>query len=127
MFYMSDAEYKRKLKKVELKNKSDERKEKLRAKKNKKYSSLSTSKVVLFTMILICLEIIFFAEYAMISMQNLSAMYALIGIPAALVPIVWGYYSKSKAENTVGGIKYETTMAELNSCNPVTDDENSCG
>lgn len=38
-----------------------------------------------------------------------------------LVGVIWGaygasqafYYNKSKAENTVNGIKYETTMAEI--------------
>lgn len=44
---------------------------------------------------------------------DLSAMYALIGIPATIIPIVLGYYSKSKAENTAGGITYDMAMMEM--------------
>ena len=40
-------------------------------------------------------------------------MYALIGIPATIIPIVLGYYSKSKAENTAGGITYDMAMMEM--------------
>lgn len=61
----------------------------------------------------------------------------------AMVGLPWGayavsqacYYSKSKAENTKDGIKYEATLAEINSTNStdflIVDeeqfDENACG
>ena len=79
-------------------------------------------------MIILCVEIIIFAEYAMLSMENMSAMYALIGIPVALTPTIWGYYSKSKAENTKGGITYETAMAKMNTADlSIKDEDNSHG
>lgn len=43
---------------------------------------------------------------------DLSQAYALLGIVASLAPVIFGYYSKSKAENTEGGIVYETAMKE---------------
>ena len=43
---------------------------------------------------------------------DLSQAYALLGIVASLAPVIFGYYSKSRAENTEGGIVYETAMKE---------------
>ena len=51
-------------------------------------------------MILLCLEIVVFSEIFIYQNQDSNGLYALIGIPVALVPVIWGYYSKSKAENT---------------------------
>lgn len=128
MFKISEKEYKQKLRKVEEQNKSYERKQAIKnAKIKKNYRFPSTSKVVLFSMIILCVEIVIFAEYAMISMQNMSAMYALIGIPVALTPTIWGYYSKSKAENTKGGITYETVLANMEIDTSIKDEENACG
>lgn len=85
--------------------------------KTAKRKSCSTSKLILLGMILLCLQIVFFCEYAMLTLGDTSAMYVLIGIPAALAPIIWGYYGKSKAENVSGGIVYESAMAEMRSKN----------
>jgi len=86
---------------------------------------ISTSKLVLLVVFIICIEIIIFAEIMMNKYGDLSAMYALIGVPVSLVPIVLGYFNKSKAQNTVGGITYDMAMLdrtqELNSA--VDDDE----
>lgn len=90
----------------------------------------STSKLVLLGVILLCVEIVFFCEYAMLKLGDASSMYVLIGMPVALAPVIWGYYSKSKAENTSGGIIYETTMAQLNTGHNETisiDEANSVG
>lgn len=48
---------------------------------------------------------------------DLSQAYALLGIVASLAPVIFGYYSKSKAENTEGGIVYETAMKEHETTN----------
>ena len=129
MFYMDEKEYELKMEKIEEQNKSFERKKALKeAKQKRKINFPSTSKVILFSMIILCVEIIIFAEYAMLSMENMSAMYALIGIPVALTPTIWGYYSKSKAENTKGGITYETAMAKMNTADlSIKDEDNSHG
>lgn len=90
----------------------------------------STSKVVLFSLIVLCIEIVLFCEWAMITLNDASSLYVLIGIPAALSPVIWGYYSKSKAENTNGGIVFEAAMERLrageeNRENPVDSDVES--
>ena len=73
---------------------------------------LSTSKMVLWGVIFLCLEIVVFCEWAMIYTRDLSAMYVLIGIPAALAPTIMSYMYKSRKENTVGGIVYDTVMRD---------------
>lgn len=82
---------------------------------NKKKKRFSTSKLILWATFLMCVEIILFCEYAIIYLEDASSIYALIGAPVAFIPIVIGYFVKSKAENTSGGLVYESTMAELNS------------
>lgn len=117
MGYLSEKEYATRLKQVQMDNESKERKRKLREEKNKfrpKIKLPSTSKLVLLVVILLCLEIVFFCQYVMIEFGDTSALYTLIGIPVTLVPTIWGYYSKSKAENTAGGITYDMAMAEMN-------------
>ena len=85
----------------------------------------STSKIVLLVVFIMCIEILIFAEIMMNKYGDLSAMYALIGVPVSLVPIVLGYFKKSRIENSASGITYEMAMLEkqqeLN--NVVNDDE----
>lgn len=73
---------------------------------------ISTSKIILFVVFLICIEILIFCEIMMDKYGDMSAMYALISVPVTLVPIVIGYLIKSRAENTSGGITYEIAMLE---------------
>lgn len=97
---------------------SKERLQSLKAEQDKykrKFKKPSTSKIVLWAIILLNLQIVLFVEAAMMRWGDLSAAYALIGIPATLIPTVWGYYSKSKAENTVGGITYDMAMKDYES------------
>lgn len=117
MGYISEKEYESRMKKIQLENLSKERLEKLKQEENKYKAKLklpSTSKLVLLGVILLCIQIVFFCEYTMLKLCDASSMYVLVGIPVALVPVIWGYYSKSKAENTIGGIIYETAMAKFN-------------
>jgi hypothetical protein len=68
------------------------------------------SKVIMAAMVLICLEIIIFSEVAMLELGDLSALYALVGVAASLAAAIWAYCEKSKAENTKGGIVYDSAM-----------------
>lgn len=43
---------------------------------------------------------------------DMSAMYALISVPVTLVPIVVGYFHKSRIQNSEGGITYDMAMLE---------------
>lgn len=127
MKYISDDEYCSLMKKIEHRNEQKERVLNLKKERDKykfKIKLPSTSKLILIGAVLLCLEIIIFAEFMMFKLHDLSAMYALIGIPVALVPIIWGYYSKAKAENTQGGITYDMAMAQLNmECESNLDDD----
>ena len=114
-WHISEKEFNSRLKEIQEKNKSKERKKILKAEKSKyttKHKLPSTSKIVLLAVFLLCIEIIVFSEYAMIVLADASAMYVLIGIPATLVPTIIAYYQKSKAENTKGGITYDMAMLE---------------
>lgn len=116
MGYMSEREYNSRLKKIQDKNITKERKAKLKAEKRKhwpKFKLPSTSKLVLLIVFLLCIEIVIFCEYAMIVLGDASAMYVLIGIPTTLVPVILGYYNKSKAENSKDGITYDLAMLKM--------------
>lgn len=113
MSYISEREYTAQMKALKKMNESKEREIELKKERNKygfKLKLPSTSKIILFASLLICLQIIFFCERIMVDLGDTSALYVLIGIPAAMAPIIWSYYSKSKAENTMGGIVYEQAM-----------------
>lgn len=105
--------YSKKLSKIKRKNTYLEQKYKLLSEQNEykfKAKQPSTSKLILWTVVLICVEIVFFSEFAMLKTGDTSALYALIGVPATLVPAVLGYYHKAAKENCVGGVVYETTV-----------------
>ena len=112
---ISEKEYLSRMKQIQRENKYKERIANLK-KEQKKYKKPirfpSTSKLILLAVVLINIQIIWFVEKAMMQWGDFSAAYALIGIPATLIPIIWGYYSKSKAENTSGGIVYDMAMAQ---------------
>ena len=113
---MSEREYTARLKQVKAENISRQRKQSLKAERDKYRKPVklpSTSKLILLVVILINIQIIWFVEKAMMRWGDFSAAYALIGIPATLIPVIWGYYSKSKAENTKGGITYDSAMAQM--------------
>lgn len=119
MGYMTDNEYEARMKDIQLKNLHKERLQNLKNEKNKlkskrKFKLPSTSKLILLGAVVLCLQIVIFCEYVMLTLQDTSAMYVLIGIPASLIPVILGYFYKSKAENTVGGIVYDSAMSQLN-------------
>ena len=120
MAYMTEKEFSQKLERIQIEN---EQREKLRQLKKERWKHIfnfklpSTSKLILFAVFFMCIEILIFSQYAMIKFGDLAAMYTLIGVPVALIPTVWKYMDKSKAENTVGGITFETAMHELNKTN----------
>lgn len=124
MGYITEKEYEARMRKIEEQNKSRERKRKLREAKRKGLPKLklpSTSKLILIGAVLLCLQIVIFCERMMMTFGDTSAMYVLVGIPATLIPIIWGYYSKAKAENTQGGITYDMAMMQLNQTNDTED------
>lgn len=127
---MTKQEYLNNIQKIKRQNQQAEMRKNLRKLKAKRYPKFklpSTSKIVLWAVILLNFQIIWFVEKAMMQWGDFSAIYALIGIPATLIPIVWAYYAKSKAENTKGGIIYDSAMAQINQPHDFSDETDSDG
>ncbi len=117
MFDLTQEEFEKKLAEIQEKNKRKEYRRLLREERKKsraKFKLPSTSKLILLVAFLLCLEIIIFCEYMMIKTGDLSSLYSMIGVASALIPLCLGYYFKSKAENTAGGITYDMAMLEAN-------------
>lgn len=111
--YLSKTKYEKKLRKIKMKNIDYNRKIELKNAKQYTYFNFpSVSKLVLFVVFLLCIQIIMFCEYIVWKTGDSSALYTLIGVPVTLVPTVIAYYQKSTKENTVGGIVYESVMKE---------------
>ena len=111
--YISEAEYEKQMKLIQRENASKQRADNLKTERNKyKKKKFSTSKLVLGAMISLVFIVAIWFMYESHRLADLSQAYALLGIIASLAPVIWGYYSKSKAENTEGGIVYESAMRE---------------
>ena len=114
MAYLSREKYEKQLAAIRIENASTARKRSLkkeRSKYRRKMKLPSTSKLLLWTAVLLCVEIIGFCEFAFAVTHDTSFLYVLAGVPTTLVPTILGYYHKSKCENTVGGILYETATS----------------
>ena len=122
---MTSREYELELKKIKAKNKQIEIKRNLKAAKVKRFNwkKPNTSKLIVFVVFAICLQILWFSEHMISLTGDTSYMYALIGIPAALIPTILGYYAKASRENQIGGITYDSAMAGLNNQQDTSDDE----
>lgn len=116
MRYISEKEYNAEMLRIKHENESKARLRKLKAERakgrQKKFRSISNSKLVLWAMVILVFCIAIWFMYESHRLCDLSQAYALLGIVASLAPVIFGYYSKSKAENTEGGIVYETAMKE---------------
>ena len=115
--YLTSREYELELKKIKAQNRQIEMKRNLKAAKVKRFNlkKPNTSKLIVFVVFAICLQILWFSEHMISLTGDTSYMYALIGIPAALIPTILGYYAKASKENQVGGITYDTAMCNLES------------
>lgn len=116
MRYISEKEYNAEMLRIKHENESKARLRKLKAERakgrQKKSRSISNSKLVLWAMVILVFCIAIWFMYESHRLCDLSQAYALLGIVASLAPVIFGYYSKSKAENTEGGIVYDTAMKE---------------
>ena len=60
----------------------------------------------------IVFEIVVFAQVIMWHFGDFSSLYVLIGIPATMALPLFEYMSKSRAQNTAGGITYQLAMRQ---------------
>ena len=112
---LDDKRFQMRLEKEKQRNLLRERKAQLKKERNKyrkKITKPSTSKLVLVAAFIISLEILIFCEVVYFYNPDPGILITLIGVPVTIVPIVLGYLRKSTAENTSGGIVYETAMSE---------------
>lgn len=111
---MTNREFQRELEKIK---KDNEQKELLRELRSERHrldepkKKIPTSKKIVWSCILLVLEIVLFSEFMMWHTGDLSSLYVLIGLVATLAPIIVKFYSKSQAENTKGGIVYDAAFA----------------
>lgn len=115
MRFLNRTKYEKKMENLKRKNEIAKQRNELIAEKNKYKKKTTTSKFLLIVVILLCIEIIAFSQYVMITFQDVTALYTLIGVPVTIVPVALGYYYKSKSENSEGGIVFETAMRQLDS------------
>ncbi len=117
MRVITSEEFDARMSALKERNLSIERRRELRRERFKylpKFKLPTTSKLVLIVSAILCVEIVAFCQYIMLKTLDLSALYAMIGVVASVVPVVLGYFMKSKAQNTKGGITYDMAMANKN-------------
>lgn len=122
--YLTSREYELELKKIKAKNRQIEMKRNLKAAKVSRFNLKKprTSKMVLWTVIAICIQILWFTEHMATVTGDTSFMYALIAIPASLIPTVLSYMKNSRVEHQMGQFEYpiETPSGDTNETdNPV--------
>ena len=111
---MTDQQYKDQLAKIELQNRQILLRRQLWAKRLEVFPKIklpSMSKLIVILMVISYFGIIIYTCYEMHVQCDLSSLYALIGISASMSAVIWGYFSKAKAENTRGGLTFESAMA----------------
>ena len=116
MVYMTKSQYDSKLAKIQKQNESKERKRKLREERMRywpKFVLPSTSKIILIVSAILCLEVLIFCQYMIVKTGDTNALYAMVGAVFSFMGIVLGYFVKSTKQNTIGGITYETAMAQI--------------
>lgn len=112
---MTKSQYDSELMKLQKRNESIERKRKLRKERMKyfpKFALPSTSKIVLIVSAILCIEILAFCQHMILVTGDTNSLYAMVGALFSFMAIVLGYFVKSTKENTVGGITFETAMAQ---------------
>lgn len=125
MAYMTKNQYDSKLAKLQRKNENIERRRRLREERMKywpKFVLPSTSKIVLIVAALLCVEILIFCQWMIVKTGDTNSLYAMVGVIMSLASIVLGYFVKSTKQNTVGGITYETAMANMKQIEASTDE-----
>lgn len=121
--------YKRELAKARYHAEQVRRKQEIKAikhKNDKPKKKMEFSKKAFILVFLDCLLIQLFSMWIMVYLADASNLSSLIGIAVALigeVGAVFSYNRKSSAENTAGGIIYESYMNSIKSENELTAEE----
>ena len=132
MFYMSEKEFRKEMRKARLKNESLARKQELLKVKNeyKKDKKHSTTKLIAVDLFVLLNIVLGFSMYMMYHLSDLTYLGVLITDIAAQVITFLIYVVKSTKENTRGGITYETAIRSLertSNINIINEDEEAVG
>lgn len=128
--YVDEMQYKRRMQEAKKYSQTMRRKAEIKEEKNKyksKKTPISMSKKLVIGFCLIALQIIIFCEFTMIFFRDTTALYALIGIvTASCIPVLRGYFNKSRVENSAGGIIFEKMRQEMKQASDIFDDAQCC-
>lgn len=128
MFYMSEKEFRNKMRKIRLKNESKLRKQELRnaKRKYKKKRKIQTSKIFFILLFLSCFSTQVYAMVSMWHFATLDHLSTLIGATLAEGVGLIGYFMKSYCESREEErLKFEKEKyyAENNCCESLNDNE----
>ena len=126
---MTTKEYERQLEKIKLKNRQLEMKRNLRRERMKglphfNFKKPRTSKMVVWTVIGMCIQILLFSEYMAVKTGDTSFMYSLVAIPAALLPTVLSYMKNSRIEHQMGQFENSGQESQYNMGKNMVDSTN---
>ena len=116
---MTKKEYERQLEKIKLKNRQLEmkrnlRKERMNGLPRLKFRKPRTSKMVVWAVISMCIQILLFSEYMAVKTGDTSFMYSLVAIPAALLPTILSYMKNSRIEHQMGQFENSGRESQYN-------------
>lgn len=119
MKYLTEKEFEKEMAQIQQKKRQYEMKKELReAKRRFKFKKPRTSKMVLWTVIALCIQILWFTEHMATTTGDTSFMYALVAIPASLIPTVLSYMKNSRVEHQMGqfenSIETQSVTLDLN-------------
>lgn len=127
---MTKSQFDAKLAKAKMQNENIEYRRRLREERMKywpKFVLPSTSKIVLIVAALLCIEILAFCQYMILTTGDTNALYAMVGSLFTFMGIVIGYMVKSTRENTIGGVTYLNAQAQLNQAIPLVEQAEAVG
>ena len=128
MKYLTEKEFEKKLAQIQQKKRQYEMKKELREAKRRfpKLKKPRTSKMVLWTVIALCIQILWFTEHMATTTGDTSFMYALVAIPASLIPTVLSYMKNSRVEHQMGQFENPIETPSTN-CSENENENNAVG
>mgnify|MGYP006928564689 CR=1 FL=1 len=128
MKYLTKKEFEKEMAQIQWKKRQYEMKKELREAKRRfpKLKKPRTSKMVLWTVIILCAQILWFTEHMATITGDTSFMYALVAIPASLIPTVLSYMKNSRMEHQMGQFESPIETPSEN-CSDNEDENNAAG
>ena len=128
MKYLTEKEFEKEMAQIQQKKRQFEMKKELREAKRRfpKLKKPRTSKMVLWTVIALCIQILWFTEHMATTTGDTSFMYALVAIPASLIPTVLSYMKNSRVEHQMGQFENPIETPSTN-CSENENENNAAG